>query len=139
MNQTVAKSITKTLDLSADPKAVFKFLANPLNWPQFAIVNLKSIKTGKEGEYQILSKNGPGQLKMLSHAAHGILDHVWKDSQASWNVYMRVIPNGDGATLMTTFFQPAQIDENTFSRSMEEMDLEFAKLKEILERSSITV
>lgn len=134
MKRTIAKSITKTIDLTADPQAVFDFLADPLNWPQFAIVNLKTITAGKEGHYEIVSKNGPGQLKMLANEKHGILDHVWKDSQASWKVYMRAIPNGEGTTLMTTFFQPAQIDAETFSRSMREMDLEFAKLKEILEK-----
>ena len=71
---------------------------------------------------------------MLSDAKHGILDHVWKDPQGSWKCHMRVIPNGEGATLMTTFFPPSQIDEKTFSRSMQEMDLEFAKLREILEK-----
>lgn len=133
MQKTLVKSITKTMDLAATPKAVFDFLADPLNWPKFAIVNLKSIQAGKGGEYQIVSKNGPGQLKMLSKPEYGILDHVWKDAQASWNVHMRVIPNGNGATLMTTFFHPPQIDEKTFARSMQEMDLEFAQLKSILE------
>lgn len=133
MNKTVAKSITKTLDLAVDLKAVFDFIANPLNWPQFAVVNLKSIKPGKENCFQIISKNGPGELIMLSDKKYGILDHVWKDSQASWNVYMRAIPNHQGTTLITTFFQPQQIDSKAFAQSMQEMDLEFAKLRTILE------
>lgn len=133
MHATVAKSITKTIDLAADPKTVFDFLVNPLNWPQFAIVNLKSIEEQLEGWYPLVSKNGPGQLRMLASREHGILDHIWKDPQATWHVYMRVIPNGPGSTIMTTFFQPSQIDVEIFARSMREMDLEFSKLKEILE------
>lgn len=135
MNRIVAKSITKTLDLAANPEAVFDFLANPLNWPQFAVINLKSIKPGKENCFQIISKNGPGELKMCSCKEYGILDHVWKDSQASWHVYMRAIPNYEGTTLLTTFFQPKQIDSTAFEKSMQEMDLEFAKLRTILEKS----
>jgi hypothetical protein len=133
MIKKVAKAITKTMDLTADPKAVYEFLANPLNWPQFAIVNLKSIKAGPNGWYEIVSKNGPGQLKMLSNKELGILDHIWKDAQATWNVYMRVVPNNEGSSIMTTFFQPPQIDAEQFSKSMQEMDLEFSKLKTILE------
>lgn len=133
MNKTLAKSITKNLDVAADPKKVFDFLSNPLNWPQFAIVNLKSIQTGKDGWYETATKNGQGKLKMLANQELGILDHVWKDPQATWKVFMRVVPNQAGASLMTTFFQPDQIDAQAFEVSMKQMDLEFSKLKEILE------
>ena len=133
MHQSIAKSVTKTLDLTAPPKRVFDFLADPLNWPQFAVTNLKSIKKEKEGLFQIISKTGPGQLKMLSNKEYYILDHEWKDAQASWTVYMRVIPNHKGSTLITTFFHPEQIDSETFAESMQIMDVEFAKLKSILE------
>lgn len=133
MHKKVLTSVTKTMDLAADPKAVYEFLVNPLNWPQFAIVNLKSIKGGQNGWYDIVSKNGPGQIKMSSNKEFAVLDHVWKDAQATWTVYMRVIPNHEGSTLMTTFFQPSQIDEELFSKSMKEMDIEFSKLKSILE------
>lgn len=130
---TLAKSITKNLDVAAKPKKVFDFLSNPLNWPQFAIVNLKSIQAGKDGWYDIVSKNGQGKLKMLANQEHGILDHIWKDSQATWTVFMRVLPNHEGSSIVTTFFHPSQIDAQTFDVSMKQMELEFSKLKEILE------
>ena len=129
----MAKAITKTTDLAAESKKVFKFLSNPLNWPQFAVVNLVSVDKEQDGWYSMVSKNGPGQLKMLTNEAHGILDHIWKDPQASWTVYMRVVPNGNGSTLTTTFFQPSQINEADFQKGMRDMDIEFAKLKAILE------
>jgi hypothetical protein len=132
-NKTIAKSITKNFDVLAEPKKVFEFLSNPLNWPQFAIVNLKSIKTGKDGWYDMVSKNGQGRLKMLSNKEYGILDHIFEDPQATWKVFMRVIPNGEGACIMVTFFQPPQIDAQAFEVSMKQMDIEFSKLKEILE------
>jgi hypothetical protein len=132
-NKTLAKSNTKTIDISGEPKKVFEFLSNPLNWPQFAIVNLRSIQKGKDGWYDIVSKNGQGKLKMLANKEYGILDHIWEDSQATWKVFMRVVPNGEGSSLAVTFFHPTQIDIPTFELSMKQMDLEFAKLKEILE------
>jgi hypothetical protein len=33
-------------------------------------------------------------------------DHIWRDPQATWQVYSRVLPNGDGSTVMMTLFQP---------------------------------
>ena len=46
---------------------------------------------------------------------------------------MRVLPNHEGSSLITTFFHPSQIDAQTFDVSMKQMELEFSKLKEILE------
>ena len=132
-NKTIAKSITKTIDMASEPKKVFEFLSNPLNWPQFAIINLRSIQKGKDGYYDIVSKNGQGRIKMLANKEHGILDHIWEDSQATWTVFMRVIPNGEGSSLAVTFFQPPEVDLQAFDVSMKQMDVEFAKLKEILE------
>ena len=100
----VSKSTTKTIDISDEPQRVFEFLSNPLNWPQFAIVNLKSIKAEKNGWFGIVSKNGEGKLKLMPNKEYGILDHIWEDSQATWKVFMRVIPNGDGCIINCHFF-----------------------------------
>lgn len=134
MNKTIAKSITKTIDICAKPEKVFQFLSNPMNWPQFAIVNLKSVRPGTKGVYEILSKNGSGQIQMLSNEKLGILDHIWRDKEASWTVFMRAMPNFEGTTLSTTFFQPEQLPQGAFDQSMRDMDIEFAKLKEVLEK-----
>lgn len=132
-NKIFAKSTTKTTDICAEPKKVFEFLSNPLNWPQFAIINLRSIQKGKDEWYDLISKNGKGKLKMLANKEYGILDHIWEDSQGTWKVFMRVVPNGEGTALAVTFFQPPQLDVQTFDVSMKQMDTEFSKLKEILE------
>ncbi len=63
----------------------------------------------------------------------GILDHVWKDPQATWTVYARVVPNGKGSTVMMTLFQPPVMDDGQFDNAMKEMDVEMLKLKEILQ------
>jgi hypothetical protein len=133
MDASMAKAITKTTDLAAESQKVFKFLSNPFNWPQFAVINLVSVDKEQDGWYFTVSKNGPGQIKMLTNEAHGILDHIWKDPQATWKVFMRVVPNGSGSTLTTTFFKPPQINEADFQKGMRDMDIEFAKLQAILE------
>ncbi len=43
MVKMILRSATKTVSINAPREAVFKFLANPANWPQWAIVNVKSI------------------------------------------------------------------------------------------------
>ena len=105
-----------------------------MNWPQFAIVNLKSVKQAIDGWYEIDARHGQGQIKMMSEEKYGILDHIWKDPEATWTVYMRVIPSHEGAVLINTFFRPEHMDDMSFDNAMKEMDIEFHQLKRILEK-----
>lgn len=129
----ISSSMTKSVDMRVSPERAFEFLNNLENWPKWAVVNMKSVKRAADGWFDTETRYGKGQLKMLSNKALGLLDHVWKDPQASWTVPARVIPNGDGATFMMTFFQPPVLDDNAFDAAGKEVDKELAKLKEMLE------
>jgi Polyketide cyclase / dehydrase and lipid transport len=132
----ISRSITKTVDLLVTPERAFDFLNNPENWPNWAIVNMRSVEPASDGWFDTETRQGKGQLKMISDKSLGLLDHVWKDPQASWTVPARVVPNGDGSTFMMTFFQPAVLNDNAFDAAAKEVETELAKLKEILEREA---
>ena len=133
MSNLITRSITKNVDINAPIEKVFNFLVNPLNWPGYAVVNLKSVSKGSDGWFNMTTKFGQGQIKMLAEKTKGILDHTWKDPQATWTVFARVVPNGQGSTFMMTFFQPPIMTNEIFDEAMKDMDVEMAKLKEILE------
>jgi hypothetical protein len=130
----IARSGIKSVDIQAVPDKAFAFLANPMNWPQYAIVNLRTVSPGNDGWFKAVTKFGEGEIKVDGVRELGILDHVWKDPQASWQVYARVVPNGEGSTVMMTLFQPPIMTDVQFDHAMKEMDIEMAKLKEVLER-----
>jgi hypothetical protein len=130
----VARSAVKWIDVQAAPEKAYDFLSNPLNWPQYAIVNLRSVSPAHGGWFKAVTKFGEGELKINGAKELGVFDHVWKDPQATWHVYSRVVPNGDGSTVMMTLFQPAVMTDPQFDQAMKEMDIELNKLKEILER-----
>lgn len=134
--QKIRRSTTKSVDLGVSAERAFDFLNDLENWPKWAIVNMKSVKPATDGWYDTETRQGKGQLKMLSNKSLGLLDHVWKDPQASWTVPARVIPNGDGSTFMMTFFQPQVLNDSAFDAAAREVDTELAKLKEILEREA---
>jgi len=130
----IARSAIKSIDIGATPDKVYAFLSNVLNWPEYAVVNLRSVSPGQDGWFKAVTKFGEGEIKVNGVKEFGILDHVWRDPQASWQVYARVVPNGEGSTVMMTLFQPPVMSDQQFSDAMKEMDIEMAKLKEILER-----
>jgi hypothetical protein len=81
----------------------------------------------------MVTPRGAARLRMRAGASHGILDHDFRDPQANWTVYSRVIPNGSGAEFMITFFQPPSFSDEFFDEQIKLVDNELAKLKEILE------
>ena len=100
------RSITKTISIKCDPSAAFSFLADPFNWPKWAIVNVKSVsRTSDPDWWDMVTAHGPGQLRIRGKAGYGILDQDFIDAQASWVVPARVVPNGGGTEFIITFFQ----------------------------------
>lgn len=134
--QKIRRSITKSVDVRVSAERAFDFINDPENWPKWAIVNMKSVKPATDGWYETETRQGKGQLKMVSNKSLDLLDHVWKDPQASWTVPARIVPNGDDSTFMMTFFQPPALDDEAFDTAAKEVDTELARLKEILEREA---
>jgi uncharacterized protein YndB with AHSA1/START domain len=133
-HRAVARSITKSIGINRAPSTVFDYLSNPSNWPQWAIVNVKSVAGAGASEWRdMMTPHGPAKLRIRAEARYGILDHDWHDPQASWTVPARVVPNGDGAEFMMTFFQPPAFSDSFFDEQIKLVDIELAKLKQILE------
>ncbi len=130
----IARSAIKSVDIQATPEKVYGFLSNPMNWPQYAVVNLRSVSPGNDGWFKAVTKFGEGHLKIEGVKELGLFDHVWKDPQATWKVYSRVVPNGEGSTVMMALFQPPVMTNEQFDQAMREMDMEMEKLREIMER-----
>jgi hypothetical protein len=131
---TTVRSVTKTVRIACDPQAAFNFLADLGSWPRWAIVNVKSTsRTDDPDWWDMVTPRGAARLRMRADASHGILDHDFVDPQASWTVPARVVGNGDGAEFMITFFQPAGFTDTFFDEQIALVDIELAKLKELLE------
>jgi hypothetical protein len=130
----IARSVTKSVGIDLKPRDVFEYLADGTNWPQWAIVNVKSITKPMDSAWlDMVSINGPGHLRIRSDAGSGILDHDYEDSQANWTVPARVVANGRGSEFMMTFFQPNTFTDAFFDEQIGLVDIELAKLKQILE------
>ena len=130
----IARSRTKTVSIDRPVAEVFAFLADPANWPKWAVVNIKSIEPTEDPDWWAMSTPvGPARLRLRANAEFGILDHDYQDETASWRVPTRVVPNGDGAEFMITFYQPPTFDDRFFEEQIALVDTELSTLKAILE------
>ena len=69
----IARSAIKHIDIQAAPEKVFAFLADPMNWPQYAVVNLRSVRPGEDGWFNAVTKFGEGKIKVNGEKKFGIL------------------------------------------------------------------
>jgi hypothetical protein len=129
-----ARSVTKTVRISCSVDAAFAFLSDLGNWPRWGVVNVKSTSRSSDPDWwDMITPHGSAKLRLRANAQFGILDHDFVDPQASWTVPARVVRNGDGAEFIITFFQPPAFTDSFFDEQIALVDLELAKLKEILE------
>ncbi|WP_051926942.1 SRPBCC family protein [Streptomyces durhamensis] len=131
---SISPSVTKTVGIDRPWRQVFAFLADPANWPRWAVVNVRSIEPTDDPDWWRMSTpQGPARLRLRADAEYGILDHDFNDDTASWRVPARVVPNGDGAEFMMTFHRPPSLTDSVFKEQTDLVDTELAALKEILE------
>jgi hypothetical protein len=129
--------VTKSVQIECSADQAFRFLAEPLNMPQWAIHNLKSIKPAGGGSWTIETPRGEGGFVPHFDGAYGILDHEFIDpKEGKWSVPARIVSIAAGVSVyMITLTKPPQMPEEMFAKAMALMDEELQTLKEVLERS----
>lgn len=128
------RSITKSVAIDRSPDAVFSFIADPANWPRWAIVNVQSTNRSAEpGWWDMETPRGSGRLRIHAEPRFGILDHEFVNDEAYWAVPARVVPNGRGAEFMMTLRQPPGMSDAVFESQVALIGDEYAMLKRILE------
>jgi len=125
---------TKSIAIAAAPDKVFAFLMDGTNWPKWAIHNIKSVKPGQNGVWDMETTRGPGKLTLKGDAASGVIDESFVDGAGvTWNVPGRVVAAGGGSVVVMTFTKPSAFTEGQFLDGMAQMDDEFEALKNVLE------
>ncbi|MFY0255585.1 DUF1398 family protein [Chitinophaga sp. 30R24] len=127
-------TITKTINIKANPGLVWDYVNNLSLWAEWAVHNVKKVSGGEDGFYLMEGPRGISKVKMRSDKSLGILDHDFIDpGEGHWRVPCRVVAGNEGAHFMITFTKPVQMPEEAFEVGMKQFDDELAQLKSILE------
>jgi hypothetical protein len=62
------------------------------------------------------------------------LDHVFIGGGLEWHVFVRIIPNGSGSTVIWTFIRPNGLVNEQFERQLQNFDNEISNWKAALEK-----
>jgi hypothetical protein len=125
----MARSRTITISVCRKTGEVFDAILNsPPKMMPDAMQN-------NDDSWSFSTPRGNANLKFKQNKTFGILDHLYSDDEASWEVPMRVVSSGDASEVIITITKPEIITDERFDERMKEIELLFKNLKEIIEKS----
>jgi len=132
MNNPRKVVVVKTMTVNRSVDDVFGFFEDP-----------KSMEIG--GAAKSVAKHDDG-MRTFDHAVAGkarikhapirdagVLDHVFTGGGHEWKVYVRMIPNYDGTTVIWTFVKPDGLSDEQFESQLRGFDPEITLWKQALE------
>ena len=86
-----------------------------------------------DGWWSFIGPYGKSKVKFNQNKSLGILDHEYIDEESSWNIPMRIIPNGDFSEVIITLKKPEQLTDFQFDQRVEKISKLATSMKQILE------
>lgn len=126
------KVIVKTMTVDRSVDDVFDFFEDPKSMEIGG--SARSVAKGSDGWWtfdHVVA--GRAKMKHAPVRPAGVLDHVFAVAGMEWKVYVRIIPNQRGATVIWTFIRPSILTDGQFEKQLEGFDREIASWKKALE------
>ena len=128
------RSHTFSIAMARDYHAVYAYLAEPLNFPQWAAIEGGSFGPLANGDWAGQTPFGFRHFRFTPHNAFGVLDHaIFKPDGPLLYTPMRVMANDEGTELSFIFFQRDGMSDAQFASSIEWIMTDFLALKSLLE------
>ena len=124
----MVRSRTITMSVSRKTGEVFDAI---LNSPSQMIPDAQK---SQDGSWSFSTPRGKANLTFKENRSFGILDHLYIDGEAKWEVPMRVVPSGDESEVIVTIVKPESITDEQFDERMAEIELLFSNLKKLIEQ-----
>lgn len=133
---TPLKVIVKTMTVNRSTNTVFEFFKNVKNMESGGVLN--DITKGEEdGWWKFNTPAGEAKLKHgRVEQELGIIDHVFVGNGLVWHVYVRIVPNQHGSTVLWTFIRPDSLEDKQFEEQLSVFDIEIEGWKKALESTS---
>ena len=122
------------IDIDLPAAAVSAFLAVPENYRRWAS-GLGELSQQADGSWSTLTPQRPMQVRFTPPNPYGVADHYVQPAQGE-EIYipMRVIANGDGATLLFTLLRSPGVSDAQLQADAEWVRRDLAALKALLEQ-----
>jgi len=131
---TTLQSRTLTMSISREADAVYQFISNPANLPQWATAFCRSIRqTGSDWIMQ--TSAGEMKVRFVAPNEFRVADHFVSPAPGvEIYVPMRVLPNGSGSEVVFTLFRQPDMPEEKFAEDIALVKRDLQTLKRVLEK-----
>jgi hypothetical protein len=127
------RSDTQTITISATPRRVVEFLADPRNLPRWAVGFAKGVRED-EGRWLVTTGAGEMGLRIEADVASGVVDFVLSPAPGvEVLAASRVVPNGAGSEYVFTQFEAPATKDGEFEKSKAAVAHELTVLRALLE------
>lgn len=128
------RSHTIALQIERPYAAVYKFLAEPRNFAQWAAVDAGTFGPLDNGDWSAMTTAGLRHYRFTPSNSFGVLDHAqFVPGTVPILNPMRVFPNDGGTELQFTFFCRPDMSDAQFDSTIEWITTDFLTLKSVLE------
>ena len=90
-------------------------------------------KINSDGWWSFIGPYGKSKVKFNQNKSLGILDHQYIDEDSSWNIPMRIIPNGDFSEVVIILKKPESLTDFQFNERVEKINKLVTSIKKTLE------
>jgi hypothetical protein len=114
MKDRPRKVVVKTMTVNRSVDDVFDFFEDVKKSMEIGGA-AKSVARGNDG-WWTFDHVVAGKAKMKHEKVRevGVLDHVFVGGGLEWKVYVRIVPNQSGATVVWTFIRPSGLSDEQF-------------------------
>lgn len=127
------ESRTLTVTIAREADAVYQFVSNPANLPQWATAFCKSIRPAG-ADWLMETTAGPMRVRFVPPNAFRVADHLVSPAPGvEIHVPMRVLQNGSGSEVVFTLFRPPEMPPEKFAEDIRLVQQDLQTLKRVLE------
>jgi hypothetical protein len=127
------RSNTQTISIDSPAHRVFRFVAEPINLPRWAIGFAKDIEPDGEA-WRVTTGQRQVSLRVATDVRLGVIDfHMSVAEEVEGVAHSRVLARGAGAEYVFTQFQSPSMPDDVFDGQVEALGHELIALKAVLE------
>jgi hypothetical protein len=128
------ESRTLTVSIARGADAVYQFISNPANLPQWATAFCKSIHQAGS-DWIMQTSAGEMKVRFVPPNEFRVADHFVSPAPAvEIYVPMRVLSNGSGSEVVFTLFRPPDMTPEKFREDIGLVERDLQTLKRVLEK-----
>ncbi len=129
-----SESRTLTVSIAREAEAVYQFISNPANLPQWATAFCQSIRQ-VGSDWIMQTSAGEMKVRFVPPNEFRVADHFVSPAPGvKIYVPLRVLPNGSGSEVVFTLFRSPEMTPEKFSEDIGLVQRDLQTLKRVLEK-----